>query len=116
MNFKDYLLIEASYKGNIGMMETFKFFQIATSEQKAELKRLLANGNQNKAWELIQKVSGVKLHNESSTRLKAKKIPDGYNDAKWVWAVVEETPDGDRVVESGFDTKRDAIKWIARNN
>jgi hypothetical protein len=45
----------------------------------------------------------------------AKKIPDGYNEGKWVWAVIIPSPYGDEVVESGFRTKRDALAWIASN-
>lgn len=54
-------LIEASYKGNLGMMEMFKFYQVATPEQKTQMKALLAAHRQEKAWELLQTVTGVKL-------------------------------------------------------
>lgn len=62
MNFKAYLsLDEASYEGNIGMMEMFKFYQVATSEQKSKMKSLLAGGKHAEAWEFLQQVTGVKL-------------------------------------------------------
>lgn len=54
-------LAEASYKGNIGMMEMFKFFQVATDAQKQEMKKLLADGKQEEAWKLLQDVTKVKL-------------------------------------------------------
>lgn len=54
-------LSEAAYKGNIGMMEMFKFFQKATEEQKAQLKKLIADKKQDEAWELLQQVTGTKL-------------------------------------------------------
>jgi hypothetical protein len=52
---------EASYPGNIGAMETFKFHQVATDKEKALLKLLIKKGNYKLAWYLIQKVTGVKL-------------------------------------------------------
>ena len=55
-------VVEASYKGNIGMMEVFKFYEMATPEQKAQLKTLMKLKQTSAAWELIQSVTGVKLH------------------------------------------------------
>lgn len=52
---------EASYPGNLGAMETFKFFNIASEEDKRKLKKLIAQGNKKLAWKLIQDVVGVKL-------------------------------------------------------
>jgi len=52
---------EASYAGNIGMMEVMKFHQKATPEQKKEFKSHMANNKHGDAWKLIQDVSGVKL-------------------------------------------------------
>lgn len=54
-------LTEASYKGNIGMMEMFKFYQVATTEQKQKMKSLIEAGKQEEAWEFLQQVTGVKL-------------------------------------------------------
>jgi predicted chitinase len=56
--------IEASYKGNLGMMEMMKFFKIATPEEKELMKRLLAQGDQDSAWELLQQVTDTELVNE----------------------------------------------------
>jgi pyrimidine deaminase RibD-like protein len=53
---------EASYLGNIGMMEVAKFFNIATPEEKTIFKQLMSMGEKSKAWQLIQQVTGVKLH------------------------------------------------------
>ena len=55
-------LDEASYPGNIGMMEMCKFYQIASNEQKMEMKKLIAKELFDKCWELLEKVTGVKLH------------------------------------------------------
>jgi hypothetical protein len=54
-------ITEASYLGNIGMMEVAKFFNIATPKEKIIFKRLMNMGEKNKAWQLIQQVTGVKL-------------------------------------------------------
>lgn len=61
MNFREYLFVEASYKGNIGMTEMFKFYQIATAEQKAKMKELIMSGQEAEAWEFLKKVTGVEL-------------------------------------------------------
>ena len=52
---------EASYPGNIGMMEVAKFFNIAKPEEKIKFKRLMNMGKKDIAWQLIQQVTGVKL-------------------------------------------------------
>lgn len=62
MNFKTFIeLSEASYAGNIGMMEMFKFYQIASAEQKAKMKGLILSNNKEAAWKFLQAVTGVKL-------------------------------------------------------
>ncbi len=69
MNFKDFLyLLEASYEGNIGMMEMFKFYQVATDEQKAQMKDLIFDKKMDEAWELLQQVIGIKLHSPAFTK------------------------------------------------
>lgn len=52
---------EASYPGNLGMMELIQFNKIATPEIKKLLKSLLAAGKKEEALDLLQKVTGTKL-------------------------------------------------------
>jgi hypothetical protein len=59
-------LEEASYAGNIGVMELVKFYNIASNEQKKQLKSLISNKKKNDAWKLVQQVTGVKLHKSVS--------------------------------------------------
>lgn len=61
LTFKQCLTLEAKYRGNIGMMEMVRFYRIATDEEKAHLKRLIAAGRQEEAWKLLQKVTGMEL-------------------------------------------------------
>ena len=61
MTFREYLVLEAKYKGNIGMMEMARFFQVATAEEKARLKKLIAAGKQEEAWKLLQQVTKMEL-------------------------------------------------------
>lgn len=56
------LLIEASYAGNLGLMELLKFHQMATREQSNQIKFYIENNEHDKAWELIQSVTKTKLH------------------------------------------------------
>jgi hypothetical protein len=53
---------EASYPGNIGAMEMFKFYQKANDEQKKKLQQHMKDKNVKAAWKHIQSVTGVKLH------------------------------------------------------
>lgn len=52
---------EASYEGNIGAMEVFKFMQKATEFEKKILQKLINQKNYSRAWALIQGVTGTKL-------------------------------------------------------
>ena len=53
--------IEASYVGNLGMMEMMKFWQIASNKQKAVMKHLLNKGKNRLAAQLLQQVTKTKL-------------------------------------------------------
>jgi hypothetical protein len=53
---------EASYQGNIGAMEMFKFHQKANDEQKKKLQSLIQKKDTKGAWKHIQDVTGTKLH------------------------------------------------------
>ena len=59
-------LDEASYSGNIGVMELVKFYNIASIQQKKQLKSLISNKKKLDAWKLVQKVTGVELHKSVS--------------------------------------------------
>jgi hypothetical protein len=52
---------EASYPGNIGAMEVMRFMQTATPRQKTVLRKLIDADQLSKAWQMIQKVTGVRL-------------------------------------------------------
>lgn len=54
-------LDEASYPGNLGMMEMFKFYQKATDKEKQKMKKLIAANKLKEAWDFLQEVTGVKL-------------------------------------------------------
>ncbi len=62
---EDVQLNELVYKGNIGVMEMFEFFQKATPQQIAEMKKLVAEKKNAEALQLLAKVTGKKLHTES---------------------------------------------------
>ena len=55
------LIIEASYAGNLGLMELLKFHQLATKEQSDKVKELIAKNRHIDAWAIVQNVSGTKL-------------------------------------------------------
>ena len=54
--------LETGYVGNIGIMELVKFQQKASPEQKKMLKSLIDRKKAKEAWQLVQDVTGVKLH------------------------------------------------------
>lgn len=55
---------EVVYKNNAGIMEMFKFFNIATEEQKKQFDDLVNSGNQNAALKLVEKVLGIKFQGD----------------------------------------------------
>ena len=61
MRLKDVFVIEAAYAGNIGAMEMFKFYQIASDEEKKQLQQLLDAELYDEVWELLKKVTKVNL-------------------------------------------------------
>jgi hypothetical protein len=74
---------EATYPGNIGMMEVSKFFNIATPEEKIKFKQLKDAGETSKAWRLIQQVIGVKLQgNEFAEQMVEKDVDENFADGK----------------------------------
>ena len=55
-------LNEASYAGNIGIMELVQFYKKATPDMVAKLKVLITQKKDREAWKMVQSVTGVKLH------------------------------------------------------
>lgn len=53
---------EASYAGNIGLMELIKFHKVANDEQKKQLHNHIQKKNNKGAWDLVQAVTKTKLH------------------------------------------------------
>ena len=54
-------LKEASYEGNIGMVEMMKFYQKASDSDINKMERFLDKKAWRKAWSLLQQVTGVAL-------------------------------------------------------
>jgi hypothetical protein len=54
-------LNEAVYPGNVGMMEMFKFYQEASAAQKDLMQDLISKKAWDAIFDLIFKVTGVKL-------------------------------------------------------
>ena len=57
-----YKICEAAYPGNIGAMEVFTFFKSANSDEKDQFNQYISNKDFDNAWDLLQSVTGVKLH------------------------------------------------------
>jgi hypothetical protein len=68
---------EASYPGNIGMMELAKFFSTANDEQKLLFKQLLEKGKKGLAWKLVQDITGVKLQGKEFEEDVEENFADG---------------------------------------
>ncbi len=54
-------LEEAAYAGNVGAMEMFKFYQVATQQQKQLMAQYIKEKLFDKAWDLLKQVTGVQL-------------------------------------------------------
>ena len=62
ITFKSYLALEAAYPGNIGMMEMFKFYQVASAAQRQLMAKFIEEKLFDKAWDLLKQVTGVALN------------------------------------------------------
>lgn len=64
ITFKEYYTVinEASYPGNIGIMELVKFYNTAHPDKIKHVKQLIKDQKHVEAWDEIQKHTGVKLH------------------------------------------------------
>jgi nicotinic acid mononucleotide adenylyltransferase len=91
-------LDELSYEGNIGAMEVAKFYKIADTDQKKELKEFIRQKKFREAWQLVQKVTKEKLQGkefgeefditesaEAALRKKAEKSGISYGTLKKVY-------------------------------
>jgi len=54
-------MLEAAYAGNMGAMEMVRFMEVASKKQKNMMERYLEANKWEKAWSLLQKVTGMKL-------------------------------------------------------
>lgn len=54
-------ITEASYRGNLGFMEFFKFNKLADEAQKSLMRQLIAKKETNKIIDLLYDVTGIKL-------------------------------------------------------
>ena len=55
---------EAVYANNAGIMEMFKFFNVATDAEKKQFDDPVSSGNQNAALKLVEKVLGIKFQGD----------------------------------------------------
>ena len=55
------LVLEISYHGNVGLHEMVQFFKVASPEEIKKLEELMDINDLDNAWELVQKVVGVRL-------------------------------------------------------
>lgn len=76
---------EASYPGNIGIMELTKFFQTATDKEKDLFQTLLEKGKKGLAWKLIQDSVGVKLQGKEFEKGQHddEGVEEGLKDTLW---------------------------------
>ena len=56
--------MEASYPGNIGIMELVKFYNTAHPDKIERVKQLIKNQKHAEAWDIVQDHLGVKLHSD----------------------------------------------------
>ena len=68
-------LDEASYTGNIGVMELVKFHSKASRREKSMLQSHIKNKKHTQAWKLVQDVTGVKLHKSVNEVVKPDILP-----------------------------------------
>jgi hypothetical protein len=55
------LILEMSYDGNVGLHEMMQFFKVASQDEVKQFELFMANNDLPNAWELVQRVVGVRL-------------------------------------------------------
>ena len=72
LNFKQFdILHEAAYAGNIGVMELIHFKKKANQKEKEEFDSHVKNKRNKEAWDVVQRVTGTKLHKSVSEEKKS---------------------------------------------
>lgn len=66
---------EASYAGNLGIMELVKFQKNASQKQKNMLQSYIKNKEYKKMRELVADVTGIKLHSIVKEEIKPDILP-----------------------------------------
>jgi len=59
---------EAVYANNAGKMEVFKFFEVASDDQKTQFDNLVSSGNHKLALQLVEKVLGIKFQGDLTSQ------------------------------------------------
>jgi len=77
-------LREATYVGNIGIIELAKFYKVASKEHIEMFQKLLVTKDYKRAWALVQGATGMKLlgkeFNESAVQILEKGEYDDYEE------------------------------------
>jgi predicted kinase len=94
----------ASYDGNIGVMELVKFFQVAPEDVAKKVKQLIDDKKNKQAWEIIQRVTGVKL--------KGDEFEFAESDFADALSLVNETDDLKFPHDSDVDIPRNEMPQI----
>ena len=88
---------EAIYDNNAGIMEVFEFFKKASDDEKEAFDTLLNTGREKAAWNLIEKVLGIKFKGSGPWVQKMndlellKTLPkEHYTPHEGKWIVVRE--------------------------
>jgi len=66
---------EATYVGNVGVSELVKFHSKATPQQKKQLQSHIQNKKHKEFRDLIQQVTGVRLHKSVNEEVKSDILP-----------------------------------------
>ena len=61
MKFDKWVLTEAAYPGNMGIIEMVKFYKIATKQEIKEMEKAVERKNWEEFRAIIKKVIGVEL-------------------------------------------------------
>jgi hypothetical protein len=61
MKFDKWILTEAAYPGNMGIVEMIKFYKVASKQEIKEMEKATEKKDWGKFREIIKKVIGVEL-------------------------------------------------------
>jgi len=113
-------LSELSYEGNVGVMELVKFFDKASPQQIRLFKSAIDSKMPDKAWKMVQQVTGTKLRGMGEAKTVDPKVSEIRRAWRARFAISELARDAirelDSIIRSGKVAKGQDYDRVTRKD